>query len=205
MLRRIRRWLWARRQPEPVYRPILRSKQDWEQQYASQKWLRLREIDELARYCIITGYIRHMYANPSILDVGCGEGVWLDSFRPNPYARYLGIDLSEAAIRTASAKQDDRTAFITADALTFRASEVFDVVILNECLYYFDEPMSVVAQYEAMLRPNGLVIVSMHDNERARLIWQRILQERTLLESTTVTNAAGTSWRVSCWRVGVSP
>ena len=204
MLEKIRQRLRSRQKPAATYRPIARSKQDWDTQYAGLKWQRLRGIDELARYCVITGYCRHAHPMPALLDVGCGEGIWLENYRPNPYARYLGLDLSEEAVRVASAQQDERTDFVAADALSFKSQDRFDVVIFNECLYYFDEPTALAVQYESLLNPGGLVIVSMHETERSRWIWGEIERQRTLLESTNVTNAKGTAWRVACWRTGVS-
>ena len=61
-------------------------------------------LDELARYSVIAGYLHHLRAGGSVLDVGSGEGLLADHLRPLGYSRYHGIDLSEAAIAQAAGR-----------------------------------------------------------------------------------------------------
>jgi 2-polyprenyl-3-methyl-5-hydroxy-6-metoxy-1,4-benzoquinol methylase len=188
--------------PEPpAYRPINRSKEQWETQYSGAQWERLRQVDELARYSVITGYCNFFRRDAAILDVGCGEGVWLETFKPNPYRRYLGLDLSDRAVEAAQQRlADSRTSFVAADALEFRSDERFDLIVFNESLYYFDDPLTVIGRYETMLEEGGVVIASMHASDRGTAAWCRIAAARSLLDSTVVTNGSETSWKVACWR-----
>jgi 2-polyprenyl-3-methyl-5-hydroxy-6-metoxy-1,4-benzoquinol methylase len=185
------------------YRPTQRAKNEWERQYASSYWSRLKKLDELARYSVIVGYCHYFKLVPSILDVGCGEGVFLENFLPNKYARYIGIDLSQEAIRLASKSQDDKTFFVCSDATIWTTHEQFDIIIFNECLYYFSYPLSVVRMYERFLNKNGIMIVSTHVTDRNKKIWNLIERFYAIKDSTVVTTTSSSaSWKIACWKPG---
>src|SRR2546423_12002448 len=111
----------------------------------------MRRLDELARYAVIAGYLRHLKPGGSVLDVGCGEGLLADHLRPFGYARYLGVDLSETAVRQAAGRVDERTAFTAADAESYVPAGRWDAIVLNESVYYFRDPLGTVRRYERLL------------------------------------------------------
>ncbi len=95
------------------------------------------------------------------------------------YRLYVGLDISAAVIGRVASKTDDRTRFLVADGERFKTNERFDIVVLNEVLYYFREPMTLVAHLSTLLAPNGLFIVSMcqasfRDALHKQLIWRSI-------------------------------
>jgi hypothetical protein len=49
--------------------------EEWEKQYLFGKWKFMNQIDELALYSVIVGYIEYLKPGGAILDVGCGEGI----------------------------------------------------------------------------------------------------------------------------------
>jgi SAM-dependent methyltransferase len=170
-------------------------KEVWEEQYRAGKWELMRGLDEVARYSVIAGYLRHLRPGGSVLDVGSGEGLLADHLRPFGYSRYLGVDLSEIAIRQAAGRADAATAFAAADAETFMPSppgETWDAVVFNECVYYFADPLATVRRYEAFLAADGILIVSTFRSRRADVIVERLLAGRRLLEETAITNRKGT-------------
>ncbi|HEV8579113.1 MAG TPA: class I SAM-dependent methyltransferase [Thermoanaerobaculia bacterium] len=168
------------------------AKEIWEAQYGSGGWGFMRQLDELARYSVIAGYLHHLKPGGSVLDVGGGEGLLADHLRPFGYSRYLGIDLSEAAVRQAAGRADGKTSFAAADAESFVPAEHWDAVVFNECVYYFRDPLGTVRRYEDSLAIGGVFIVSTFRSRRSDAIVRRFLERYRLLEETAITNRKGT-------------
>ena len=176
------------------------SKEAWEEQCGRGGWEFMRGLDEVARYSVIAGYLHHLKPGGSVLDVGSGEGLLADHLRPLGYSRFLGIDLSEAAIRQAAGRQDAKTAFAAADAETYAPPpERWDAIVFNECVYYFNDPVGTVRRYEAFLDEGGVFIVSSFRSRRADAIVKRLLESCRLLEETALSNPKGT-WVVRVLR-----
>jgi 2-polyprenyl-3-methyl-5-hydroxy-6-metoxy-1,4-benzoquinol methylase len=168
------------------------SKEAWEEQYGRGGWEFMRRLDEVARYSVIAGFLHHLKAGGSVLDVGSGEGLLADHLRPLGYSRYLGVDLSEAAIQQAAGRRDATTAFAAADAETYEPPGRWDAVVFNECVYYFNDPVGTVRRYEACLEPGGVFVVSTFRSRRADVILKRLLESCRLREETAITNRKGT-------------
>ena len=174
-------------------------KELWESQYRSGGWRFMRDLDELGRYSVIAGQLHALKPGGSVLDVGCGEGLLADHLRPFGYSRYLGVDLSEAAVQQAASRVDERTAFIAADAESYSPPGRWDAVVFNESVYYFHDPVSSVERYEAALEEGGLFVVSTFRSRRADVIVRRLLARYRLLAETAVSNRKGT-WMVRVLR-----
>jgi 2-polyprenyl-3-methyl-5-hydroxy-6-metoxy-1,4-benzoquinol methylase len=171
-------------------------KDEWETQYRAGGWQFMRALDELGRYAVIAAFAQHLAPAGAVLDVGCGEGLLLDELRWRGYRRYLGVDLAEAAITAAGPRRDERTDFVAADAETFASGERFDVIVFNESVYYFHQPLATLRRYESMLAPGGALIVSMFRSRRSQAIARLLEREYALRERTAVSNRKGT-WVVS--------
>jgi 2-polyprenyl-3-methyl-5-hydroxy-6-metoxy-1,4-benzoquinol methylase len=176
------------------YRALNTAKDQWDSQYGAGHWEGLRRVGEIPRYSVIAGYCRHFKPSGSILDVGCGEGLLQTTL--HEYSRYLGIDLSDEAIRLASKRRDDITLFVQGDATSCHVDGLFDVVVFNECLYYFKDPMSVMSRYHRVLKAGGLLIVSNYVTGLDRLIWHMIDAEYSAIASVKVVNDERISWNV---------
>ena len=174
-------------------------KETWELQYGSGKWTYMKNLDELSRYALIAGYFNSLKPKGSLLDVGCGEGILQELIGPFNYSRYVGIDLSEVAIRQASIKQDDKTIFIFEDASVYTPEGKFDAVVFNEILYYFNTPSEVVRRYLPCLKEGGILITSLYSNSaRATSIWRRLKSDYHSLDEVKVTNGSK-SWVVNAF------
>src|SRR6185369_17126525 len=138
------------------------------------------------------GFLHHLKPGGSVLDVGSGEGLLADHLRPLGYSRFLGVDLSEAAIAQAASRRDATTDFAAADAEAYMPPGRWDAIVFNECVYYFNDPVGSVRRYEAFLAEGGVLIVSTFRSRRADVIVKRLLERCRLLEETAISNRKGT-------------
>lgn len=169
----------------------------WQQQYEGGTWAFLNDLGELARYSIIVGYLNQLKPHAAVLDIGCGEGILFSRYRPYGYARYLGIDISAAALVMLKQVEDANTTFVCADAETYMPGQRFDVIVFNESLYYFHAPVEAVQRYTGALEKHGIMIVSTFTGSaRARAILRTLKARHALVDETRVTHAA-LSWLCS--------
>lgn len=155
--------------------------QHWNDEYANGQWDRLWDIAEAPHNHVIAGYCRHLRPQAAVLDVGCGQGALHSLLRTFGYRRYVGVDISPAAIAHANAKTDQHTSFLAIDARRFQTDEQFDLIVLNEVLYYFPEPLALVSHLAGFLAPDGFMIISMYqisvcfrDALRKQVLWRDI-------------------------------
>jgi len=175
------------------------SRETWEEQYRTGHWELMRAMDEVARYSVIAGYLHRLHPGGSVLDVGAGEGLLLDHLRPLGISRYLGIDLSEEAVRQGAHRTDERASLLAADAESYRPGERWDAIVFNECVYYFEDPVGTVLAYRDGLAEGGTLIVSTFRSRRADVIAKRLIDRLPLIEEVAVTNRKGT-WVVRLFR-----
>ena len=92
------------------------------------------------------------------LDVGCGDGVegtWLKTLGVD----YVGVDVSASAIAKAQTRGLDARLIADAAELPF-ANEVFDVTLCVEVLEHLVDPATALNEMRRVLRPGGLVFVT---------------------------------------------
>jgi len=157
----------------PARRALISDK-TWNHEYDSGAWDYLATTQEFARYSVIAGYCRHLKPAARVLDVGCGAGVLADWLSSAAISSYFGIDLSEAAIEQARQSNLHGAEFSVADAATFEPSQVFDVIVFNEMLYYLKTPEEHVRRFARSLAPGGLLIVSIWYHDDGIRTWKRL-------------------------------
>jgi 2-polyprenyl-3-methyl-5-hydroxy-6-metoxy-1,4-benzoquinol methylase len=169
----------------------------WEQQYGSGHWDFLNTLGELPRFGVLVAYLRELKPGGALLDIGCGEGLLYTRLQPFT-APYLGLDISAAAIDRA--RSTGAGPFVCADAEQFEIRDSYDVIVFNECLYYFTDPVGTVSRYAASLRPDGIMIVSTFlRSRRGRAILRALKRKFTLVDETTITHDTRT-WTCSIFR-----
>jgi 2-polyprenyl-3-methyl-5-hydroxy-6-metoxy-1,4-benzoquinol methylase len=173
---------------------VVRPAERWDSRYRRGTLDRLKRPDELAHYSLVVGYFQSFKSGGSILDVGCGEGILLDRLGPHAYSQYVGLDISQEAIRVASHKCNDKTVLRCADVNTYTPPERYDAVIFNESLYYFDAPLQVVQRYERCLEREGVFIICIVGFPEADRYWRALGGLYRAIDEATVTNEFGTSW-----------
>ncbi len=167
----------------------------WEREYASGGWDWLKGDDERVHNYIIAAYHTRFGSDAAILDVGCGEGVLHALLARAGYRQYVGVDISPTAIERMASRNDNRTRFMVADAETLALQDQFDLVVLNEVLYLFRDPMAVLTRLRAMV-PAGAFIISMADfgfraTLRIQKIWQDIETTMPMLDGMSLRYANG--------------
>jgi 2-polyprenyl-3-methyl-5-hydroxy-6-metoxy-1,4-benzoquinol methylase len=181
------------------YRPAEGGKQRFDAEYASGQWNYLRSTSELPRFGIVAAYCQHYGDGGALLDIGCGEGLLRERLCHTAFSQYVGVDLSEEAIRLAAKIADEKTQFYVADASHFVPTGSFDVIVFNEILNYFDDPLSVVSRYEEFLADTGVIVVSMFhtiDCARENMIWRSLSTRYKPTASARVTTRRDYTWTI---------
>lgn len=172
------------------------SPERWDGLFQSGSYDRLESVPERAHYSLIVGHCDVLGAE-SILDVGCGQGVLAGRLKRAQYNRYVGLDISPTAIDQARQMlPDPRNTYLATDAEKFSMAEQFDLIVFNESLYYFEDPVAMVKQYLEFLRPDGHLSISMCKSARSRLIWKLLDAHLTTIEPVDVNYKGGGSWTV---------
>ncbi|RMA58567.1 class I SAM-dependent methyltransferase [Ulvibacter antarcticus] len=178
-----------------------RRRRRWDKQYKEGKWDNLKSEKEAKRYFQIIDYLRkHGTANPSILDIGCGDGVLNDRMQDLEFSYFLGLDYSKVSIEQAKKKQFPKAEFISEDVHTFTPSRKFDVIVFNEAFYYIHESEKTIVLDRMMnhLNDNGLIITSIYREGIG--CWEYFKENKKLkeLDFTTIT----TDEELQYWKIG---
>ena len=109
----------------------------------------------------------------SLLDIGCASGSLLHCLGND--LRYVGVDISETAITEARHLLPGAEFHISA-LEEYEPSEEFDVMIMNEVLYYLSATAAAkqARRYARHLRPSGGIIISMKHDAKSEAIFAEI-------------------------------
>jgi len=161
----------------------------WEHQYETGHWDFLHTLGELGRFSVLVGYLHELKPIGAVLDIGCGEGLLFKRLQTTSCSQYLGLDISAAAIEKARAMGTGP--FICTDAEHFVPTDTYDVIIFNESLYYFLDPVATVVRYTSALRPDGIMIVSTFlSSRRGRAILRALKRQFAVVDETSIAHAA---------------
>jgi 2-polyprenyl-3-methyl-5-hydroxy-6-metoxy-1,4-benzoquinol methylase len=145
-------------------RTTAESKLKWNDDFGD--WQGLSSDTQHPRYREIALVVVEFCRSGSVLDVGCGEAVLAD-YLPGSVT-YVGIEPSVKAAAVASAKVHCRHS--TAENFV-AGEERWDCIVFNEMLYYSQAPQGLLLKFSKLLRPNGIIIISIYqkrDSWRAR-------------------------------------
>jgi 2-polyprenyl-3-methyl-5-hydroxy-6-metoxy-1,4-benzoquinol methylase len=176
------------------------SKGIWEKQYNDNEWDFLFSEDEKEHYRAIITQIKHYNTKPALLDIGCGHGVLYNYFNKALTSDfdYVGIDISENAIKKATEKfsgVDFKAIDYDYEMLTGQ----FNIIIFNEVLYYFVKPLKILHKaIKENLCAGGVLIVSMYNDDKGKneLIWKNIDEHFKVLTKEVVQNDKGVAWTI---------
>lgn len=183
----------------------------WDRMYARGEWEFLRSSDQRPRHYVISSIIRDRFPKgAAVLDVGCGHAILYPLLRGRG-SSYTGIDVAEAVIRECI-REFGRSADCSFEAVALEDVDLadrFDVVVMNEILYYF-RPHAVKRAFcraQSLLRnDDGLVIVSMGSNPKVSRIWHLLAKLAQSEETITTANLrTGSRWTVRVYRGHPAP
>lgn len=176
----------------------------FERQYKEGFWDCLDSIDELANYMVAVGYVQHFAKQlndaPRLLDIGCGHGNLTELLSGVSYKSYLGLDISEEAVRRASARGFKDAEFKVADTEKWMPEDKFDFILSTGSINYFKDPVAFLKRYSAVLNKNGMFVISLWRYAHHSVMWKNIENEFEILDATVVTNSKGQSWDVKVLR-----
>jgi SAM-dependent methyltransferase len=173
------------------YQPERWEVDQWSAAYEEGRLSYYEELYELARYSVLVGYVNWFgrSGSPRVLDVGCGVGLLRERLSASEFSQYVGIDVSAVAIEAARSRQYPRSQFLVGD-LQALDDGPFDIVVLNEVLYYIPNISSFLSQLHRVLGPNSVVLVSIWRHPGDRLLWKKINRAFTALDRVAVRNPA---------------
>lgn len=171
-----------------------------DREYSSGAWAHFHQLPELPRQSVVTGYVSQLYANPAILDLGCGSGRLAQLFQPHPFRRYLGVDVSTEGVRRARELGLRGCEFQVGDFETWRPAEQFDVIMFIECIGYARDPGALVANFIPHLAAGGMFVISHFRFGHWAAHWQRVQRHLAPFAETTVANPQGQTWDIKLLR-----
>lgn len=162
-------------------------------QYKHGGWEWLGRLNEQGHHFIMAGYIQFLKPNCRVLDLGAGEGILNDALQKHNYTHYVGVDLSDEAAKIGNDKRgDEKTFFEQGDMDKYIPNGTFDVIVINEALYFSKAPLKLLNRLEAYLEPDGIFLISLLI--KAQDIWAELSKDYVFLDENTVTNAQGQTW-----------
>jgi len=176
--------------------PGVSNKATWEREYAEGAWSRLGAGGDADRYAIILGHLLRRATTSSLLDVGCGSGHLLEFVSRADLTDYVGLDISEEAIKLAEARGFANASFHASTAEAYTPDRKFDVIVFNEVVFYLKDPRAVLTRYQSFLEPGGLLLVSMVECPLARLLWHKLSRAFVTTQRTQVGAGGALSWSI---------
>ncbi len=170
----------------------------WNDQYRAGTWDGL--VAETERHACVAELIRR-YAPPAplVLDVGCGHGALARQLRTGAGGRYVGIDISEEAVRRAEEGAVPEESFRAFDVEggppDFLAPGSVDAAVFAEVLYYLDDPLATLRRFLPLLSPRGIFVFSLWKPARHRVLRRRLAREYD--EACAREVGRGETWRIS--------
>lgn len=104
------------------------------------------------------------FNNPSILDIGCANGGFLNYIKNNlKFLDCYGVDYSKSLID--QAKKLDGIHFLHDNAETFIIDKQFDVISMQGVLGYFDDIYPALSNIKKHLKPSGKFYIDCFFND----------------------------------------
>jgi 2-polyprenyl-6-hydroxyphenyl methylase/3-demethylubiquinone-9 3-methyltransferase len=145
----------------------------WDAEFATGKWDFLEDLRDQRLY----HYLEKYSNNGDILDLGCGAGNTGNEIADSKYRRYIGIDVSEIAIRHAvdrslETRRQHKNRYICDDIFSYVPSGTYQVILFRESLFYIPTSRisGLLKRYSKHLNDSGVFVVSMYGSDKHRSI-----------------------------------
>lgn len=108
----------------------------------------------------------------TVLDVGCGSGVYAEAFLKLPIASYTGVDVSDgmlalASSRTADAQAKEKLELVCADFVEWQTDQTFDYTIAMGVFDYSSNPEALIRKMASLT--NKRISISLPTQSKARI------------------------------------
>ena len=120
---------------------------EWWSEYG---WEHIQRYNFCASYC----------NGASVLDYGCGVGYGADVLAGLGAKSVVGFDRDTGVIAQAKARAQRRNLRFVDSADDLQGNQLFDLVTAFEVIEHVESPSSAIAQFAALLKPAGLLIIS---------------------------------------------
>lgn len=134
------------------------------------RWMAWRRIEVMARRIA-----EHCPQGGRVLDFGCGTGVLFGDSRARA-AEVIGVDLVLDAARLLVARRGltGVTLYSPAEAEAAVPDASVDVIVAAEVLEHIDAPADTLAFFRRVLKPDGVLLVSLPTENRAYRFGRRL-------------------------------
>lgn len=140
----------------------------WDQEFAGTHW---DFIDNTVGDCVYLHLEKHLKSG-TILDLGCGPGNTANELAATSYRAYVGVDISQAALRKATRRtkengRTDKNRFVRSDFVNYVPTQQFDVILFRESMYHvpFSKIRAMLDHYSKYLREGGVFVVRMNTSD----------------------------------------
>jgi 2-polyprenyl-3-methyl-5-hydroxy-6-metoxy-1,4-benzoquinol methylase len=148
---------------------------DWDQDYQAGRWDGADEKEQLSRYALLGGIITLTGAS-SLLDVGCGRGLLREFIPPDALTSYTGLDVSQVALNKVSNPKPYEK-FVCTRLEDWQPEGVYEAIVMNEVLYYLEDPCEALNKMSRCLHPGGALVISIYQKSGWRSPNRRALKE----------------------------
>ena len=112
-----------------------------------------------------------------ILEVGCGDGIFLGELAKRQNAEVWGVELDSNAAMKAKSKTEKIFNLSIEDAINQLPKNYFDCIIFNDVLEHLSDPNKVLKLMHQLLAHQGCVVVSIPNVRFLPQIYHYIIQK----------------------------
>lgn len=94
----------------------------------------------------------------NILDIGCGDGVFLSNLSGNAEWNLYGVEISKAGFEKAKARRRLKVFNNPLSECGFSRG-FFDVIVMRHVLEHISSPQSMLAEIKMILKPGGVLVL----------------------------------------------
>jgi SAM-dependent methyltransferase len=147
----------------------------WNSEFSNGFWNYIEYTSNDCLYPILARYAR----KGDILDLGCGSGNTANELPVEGYQNYVGVDISDVAIRKAIARSQqngrrEKNCYYQGDILTYHPAQKSAVILFRESIYYVPtrKLRPVLYRYSSYLVKGGVFVVRFYNpaSEKTRRI-----------------------------------
>jgi 2-polyprenyl-6-hydroxyphenyl methylase/3-demethylubiquinone-9 3-methyltransferase len=125
-------------------------------------WATMRTLSDAGRYGEIVEWIRRLAPHGPVLDIGAGDGLLAQAMAGLPIP-YVGVDFAAATMARMQAEHGGPLRrFVVGDATSYVPERRYPVILLNDMLYFLEEPIRHAKRLAGYLEPGGALIVAMY-------------------------------------------